>query len=201
MIAFIQGRLSEASANRVVVDVGGVGYEVALSSQSFQGLPRVGETVRLLIYQHVREDTLALYGFLTNEERDLFKLLLGVSGIGPKVAINILSGITAEIFYQAVRDEDLVKLSAIPGIGRKTAERIVVELKEKAVLITSVQKKGTRVHAADAKQGDALRALIALGYRQGPAQAAVEKAMKGAGGKKPSVEDLVKEALKLVGSV
>src|SRR3989338_1323658 len=142
MIAFLQGKLTEASANRAVVDVGGVGYEVTLSNMSFQILPKMGENVRLLIHQHVREDTLALYGFLTNDERDLFKLLLGVSGIGPKVAINILSGITAGDFYQAVRDEDLVRLSSIPGIGKKTAERIILELKEKATLMTSMQKRG-----------------------------------------------------------
>ena len=164
MIAFLQGRLAEANSNRVVVDVGGVGYEAVLSSQSFQLLPKVGENVRLLIHQHVREDTLALYGFLTKDERDLFKLLLGVSGIGPKVASNILSGITAGDFYRAVRDEDLAKLSGIPGIGKKTAERIVLELKEKAVLIMSVQARGTRVLASDARSGDASRALMALGY-------------------------------------
>ncbi len=201
MIAFLQGKLAEADSNRIVVDVGGVGYEVVISSLSHQLLPRLGEQVRVLVYQHVREDTLALYGFLSNKERDLFKMLLGVSGIGPKVAINILSGISAEDFYLAVRQEDLARLSTIPGIGKKTAERLILELKEKAKVLAALPAKGGKLRADDVKQDDAMRALIALGYKQNQALLAVEKAAKGSDAKKKSsVEDLVKEALKLVGS-
>ncbi len=201
MIAFLQGKLIEAAPNRVVVDVNGVGYEVTLSQISFQSLPPAGEMVRILTHQHVREDTLALYGFVSGKERDLFRLLLGVSGIGPKVAITILSGITVEDFYLAVRQEDLARLSGISGIGKKTAERILLELKEKAVLFSSLQGKGGgRALDADGRQGDALRALIALGYKQNQAQSAVEKVVRGKDHKKASVEDLVKEALKLVGT-
>ena len=193
MIASLHGKLIETAANRIVLDVAGVGYEVFLSKESFGRLPTVGESVRGLTHQHVREDTLALYGFLSGVERDLFKLLLGVSGIGPKLALTILSGITVENFYLALRNEDLAKISSIPGIGRKTAERLVLELKEKAMLFS--------LHAPKTvKQGDATRALMSLGYKQNQAQSAVEKVVRKADGKNASVEDLVKEALKLVGS-
>ena len=201
MIASLQGKLMEVSANRIVLDVGGVGYEISLSRDSLARLPAMGEGLRVLTHQHVREDILALYGFLSAGERDMFKLLLGVSGIGPKVAMTVLSGITAEDFYAALRNEDLERISGIPGIGRKTAERLVLELKDKAALLASLAPKGAKVHAAGAKQGDAAQALISLGYKQNEALAAVEKVMrKSAGGKNASVEDLVKEALKLVGA-
>ena len=200
MIASLQGRLVEVMANRIVLDVGGVGYEISLSRESLARLPAIGEGLRVLTHQHVREDTLALYGFLSGIERDLFKLLLSVSGIGPKVAITILSGIAVEDFYLAIRNEDLAKISSIPGIGRKTAERLVLELKEKAMLFSPLAPRGTKIHTANAKQGDATRALMSLGYRQNQAQTAVEKVIRKGDGKNTSVEDLVKEALKLVGS-
>ena len=198
MIAFLQGKLSEAEANRIVVDVGGVGYEACLSSHSFRRLPALGGQVRILTYQHVREDTLALYGFLSDKERDLFKLLLGVSGIGPKVAMNILSGITVEDFYRAVREADRLRLSGVPGVGKKTAERLLVELKDKVLVLAAASAKEMRGVISDAKYGGAMRALIALGYKQAQAQTAVEKVAKKMESKKASTEDFVKEALKLV---
>ena len=199
MIAFLQGRLAEAGANRVVVDVGGVGYEIAVSAQCSRMLPAPGAAIKILTHQHVREDALDLYGFLNENERDLFKLLLGVSGIGPKVAMNILSGIAVEEFYRAVRDRDQVKLSSVPGIGKKTAERLLLELREKAAVLSSAPAKGTRAAIIEGRHGDALRALIALGFKQLQAQTAIEKVAKNMDGQKTSTEELIKEALKLAG--
>jgi holliday junction DNA helicase RuvA len=197
VIAFLQGNLIEVTGNRIVIDVNGVGYEVSLSGQSAKNLPDIGQGVRVLTYQHVREDVLALYGFLSGRERDLFKLLLSISGIGPKVAMNILSGITAEDFYLAVRNGDRMRLSGIPGLGKKNAERILVELKEKAILLSS-QWTGKAALIEDARHGDATRALIALGYKQNKAQSAVEKAMGQKSAQKATVEELIKDALQWV---
>ncbi len=200
MISFLQGKLAEANANRVIVDVNGVGYDVTVSAQSFQHLPPAGQSIKILTYQHVREDTLALYGFLQEKERELFKLLLGVSGVGPKLAITILSGIGVNEFYTAVKDADHARLSSIAGIGKKTAERLAVELKEKAKLLAMEAPKGALVLSSGAKREDAMRALMALGYKQHQAQNAVEKVITKSDHRANSIEDLVKEALKLVGS-
>ncbi len=200
MIAFLQGKLTDANANRIVLDVHGVGYEVTVSTQSFHRLPGIGETMKILTYQHVREDMLALYGFLHERERDLFKLLMSVSGVGPKLAITILSGIGVDDFYNAVKDEDIARLSCIQGIGKKIAERLAVELKDKAVLLAPAALKGARVIGAGAKRDDATRALMALGYKQNQAQTAVEKVITKSDQRNRSIEELVKEALKLVGT-
>ncbi len=200
MIAFLQGKLTDANANRIVLDVNGVGYEITVSTQSFQRLPRVGEALKILTYQHVREDLMALYGFLHERERDLFKLLMSVSGVGPKLAITILSGISVDDFYSAVKDEDIARLSSIQGIGKKIAERLAVELKDKAVLLAPAVPKGARVIGAGAKRDDATRALMALGYKQNQAQTAVEKVITKSDQRNRTIEDLVKEALKLVGT-
>ncbi len=199
MIAFVQGVLTEIAPNRAVVDVGGVGYDVYVSAQSQRALPSVGKTVRLLTYQHVREDALDLFGFVSAEERDLFKMLLSVSGIGPKMAMTILSGITTEGFFRALRDEDRDKLSLVPGIGKKTVERLIVELKDKVALMLP-EAKGMR---GEGKQTDAVRALLALGYKQSQAQSALEKAARLHKDKdrKPSTEDLIRDALRLVSAV
>ena len=129
MIAHLRGRILEKNPSHVILEAAGVGYEVTISVPSFSGLPAEGAEVSLYIHTHVREDTLALYGFLRREEKQLFERLIGVSGIGPKLAITVLSGIAADALVTALRSNDLTALTRIPGVGKKTAERMVLELR------------------------------------------------------------------------
>src|SRR5579859_5374039 len=131
MIAQLRGTLLAKSTDRIVVDCGGVGYDVAISIPTFSGLPKIGSGVTLYIHTHVREDSLQLFGFLKAEEKLLFERLISVSGIGPKLAITLLSGMAAEQMVAAIRSSDIALLTRIPGIGRKTAERMCVELRDK----------------------------------------------------------------------
>src|SRR5690349_18888416 len=131
MIAHLRGKILEKHPTSVILEAAGVGYEIAISVPSFSGLPAEGGEVSLHIYTHVREDVLALYGFLRREEKQLFERLIGVSGIGPKLAMTVLSGIAADDLINALRNNDLAALTRIPGVGKKTAERMVLELRDK----------------------------------------------------------------------
>ncbi|MEP6848776.1 MAG: Holliday junction branch migration protein RuvA, partial [Acidobacteriota bacterium] len=131
MIAFLSGKLLEKQANTVIVDVGGIGYEVTIPLSTFYELGDVGSDIRLRIYTHVREDAIQLFGFKTNRERDLYLKLISVQGIGAKSGISLLSGMSADEIILALRTEDLARLTSIPGVGRKTAERLVIELRDK----------------------------------------------------------------------
>src|SRR5579871_3578657 len=131
MIGHLRGQLAEKRPSQVIVDVGGVGYQVAVPLSTFYGLGELRENVTLLIHTHLREDSIALYGFLTAREKQFFELLLSASGVGPVLALKILSGMSVEELVPAIRSGDLARLTRIPGVGRKTAERIVVELKDK----------------------------------------------------------------------
>lgn len=196
MIANIAGRLIYKTAESVVVDVGGVGYEVFIPLSTFYTLPDVDEKVSLKIYTHVREDAIQLYGFLTQEEREVFGLLIGVSGVGPKLARNILSGIAVGDLVTAIGSSDSKKLSSIPGIGGKSAERLILELRDK---IKTIVLKGAPEAREEARESDPLSADVAsalenLGYKPQQAEEAVKKAK--AGGEGASFEALLKEALK-----
>lgn len=198
MIANISGRLIHKTTESVVIDVGGVGYEIFIPLSTFYTLPEPGQPASLKVYTHVREDAIQLYGFLTQEERDVFGLLIGVSGVGPKLARNILSGIAVGDLVAAIGSSDSKKLSSIPGIGGKSAERLILELRDK---IRTVVLKGVpeRVaghgEAEDPLSVDVASALENLGYKSAQADEAVKKA-KTALGEGASFEALLKEALK-----
>ena len=198
MITFLQGKLAEALPTQIVVDVNGVGYEVLIPLSSFDRLPPVGQAVKLLTQLVVREDSHTLYGFATAGERDLFKLLVNsVSGIGPKTALNILSGMNATAFRGAVANGDVKSLSQISGVGKKTAERIVVELRDKIGAAGAIEAAGAKnaLSPEDQKTNDATLALIALGFKQNEAHDAVRAAQTMLG-PAATVEQLVRACLK-----
>ena len=183
-----------------MLETGGVGYQVQIPVSTYAVLPALDQEVRLLIHFVVREDLQALYGFLTEEERHLFRLLISVSGIGPKMAITVLSGTPLPELKQAIIDGSLLVLTAIPGIGRKTAERIVVELREKLVIEERriPASIGGKMGEENSRVEDSVRALIELGYRRQTAREAIQKAMKDAPAKGLSVSDLIRASLKYV---
>ena len=198
MITFLHGKLVEALPTQVVVDVNGVGYEVLIPLSSFDKLPQPGGDVKLLTQLVVREDAHVLYGFASAAERDLFRLLVNsVSGIGPKTAMNILSGMNAVAFRGAVAGGDVKSLSQISGVGKKTAERIVVELRDKvgAAGAWEATSAARSLSASDQKVNDAVLALMALGFKQPDAHESV-RAAQAMLGEKAGVEELVRAALK-----
>jgi len=194
MITLLEGTLLEKNPTRIVVLVAGVGYEVFIPLSTYDRLPRPGSPCRILTYEYVREDTHALYGFLTGEERSLFVRLLGVSGVGPRLALAALSGLSPRQLVAAVGSGDVRRLSSVSGIGRKTAERIVVELKDKLSEAEIAAAGGAARRVEDPRIQDAVVALTALGYRRTEAQ----KMVSGAAGELPegaTVEELVRRAL------
>lgn len=193
MIAHLRGRLLEKQPNRLVVDVGGVGYDVAVPLSTFYGLGEPGADVALRIHTHVREDAISLFGFATRLELDLFERLIGVSGIGPKVGLAVLSGIDPPDLIRAIQHGDVARLTAIPGVGKKTSERIVLELKDR--LPASAQHTpapDTAARPSDVAD-DVLSALINLGYHRPLAERAVERATKDASG---GFEQTLRQALR-----
>ena len=175
MIGYLSGQLLNKKPNLVLIDVQGVGYEVHIPLTSFYELPDEGNVVALRIHTHVREDALILYGFGSQREKDFFLKLITISGIGPKVAISILSGAKVEELAQAIARGDLLRLTAIPGVGRKTAERIVLELKSQITPFMFSEQAERSVEKADGLQEDILSALVNLGYPR----AGAEKALSG----------------------
>jgi Holliday junction DNA helicase RuvA len=172
MIAHLRGKLLAKHPNQAIVETAGVGYDVTISVPTFSDLPAVGAEVALNIHTHVREDAIALYGFLRPSEKVLFEKLLTVSGIGPKLAITILSGMPADEMVSAIRCNDIARLTRIPGIGRKTAERMVLELRDK--LPQAIPAAAVTTPALSPTEEDVLSALVNLGYQR----AAAEKAME-----------------------
>jgi holliday junction DNA helicase RuvA len=198
MIAFIEGKLVEALPTQVIVEVRGVGYEVLIPLSSYESLPAVGSVVRLLTHLAIREDAHLLYGFKTAAERDLFRLLINtVSGIGPKIPLNILSGMTPTLFRGAVASSDVKALSRISGVGKKTAERIVVELRDKVGIAGAWEASSAQraLSAEDQKANDAVLALIALDIKPPLAHEAV-RAAQALLGPQVTLEELVRVALK-----
>jgi Holliday junction DNA helicase RuvA len=179
MIAHITGKLIQKQPNSVIVEASqGIGYELTVPLSTFYVLGDVGTDVSLRVYTYVREDALHLYGFHTEREKRLFLLLIGVSGIGPKLAITALSGLSAEELIHAIRVGDLARLVAIPGVGKKTAERMLVELKDKAAALASPEleerlRAGIVAHDGDAMRDDVISALINLEYPKASAEKAV----------------------------
>lgn len=199
MISHLNGILSRKSPTEIVVDVNGVGYAVSIPLSTYEKLGDTGSAVTILTHTHVREDILQLYGFATEAEREIFRLLISVSGIGPKIAQGILSGVQPNELQNLIAQADVSSLTAIPGVGRKTAERLIVELRDKiAKLDTGLLSSGP----ADAAQGiraEALMALISLGYNRAAAEKSIRAALQELNGKEASIQELLKQALKSAG--
>jgi Holliday junction DNA helicase RuvA len=198
MITFLHGTLVEVLPTQVTVEVRGVGYAVLIPLSSYDKLPAPGREVRILTHLAVREDAHVLYGFMTDEEREMFRLLINtVSGIGPKIALNVLSGMSVTVFRGAVANGDVKALSQISGVGKKTAERIVVELKDKVGAVGAWEASSAKraLSPQDQKINDAVLALIALGYKQIEAHDAVRATLASLG-PEAGVEELVRACLK-----
>jgi Holliday junction DNA helicase RuvA len=194
VIAHLRGRIFEKHPNRVVVEVSGVGYDVAVPLSTFYGLGDVGSEIGLRIHTHVREDALLLYGFATRLEQQLFERLIGVSGIGPKVALAVLSGIEPPELVRAIERGDLARLTAIPGVGKKTSERIVLELKDRLPQGDIAATEGAAAPAVPLMRDDLLSALTNLGYHRPLAEKAVDAALRS--GSDASFELTLKQALR-----
>jgi Holliday junction DNA helicase RuvA len=180
MIGQLRGRLADKRPNHLLVDVGGVGYLVAVPLSTYAALGDLHTEVTLLIHTHVREDALTLYGFLSSREKHFFELLLGASGVGPTLALKILSGMSVEELVPAIRTGDVARLTRIPGVGRKTAERMVVELKDKLEAVV-VAGERPAVASPAGVEADVASALVNLGYEQRAAESAVAEARRTAG--------------------
>jgi Holliday junction DNA helicase RuvA len=194
VIAQVRGCLVRKEPQEAVVDVAGVGYRVAIPLSTFYRIGDLGGEVTLLIHTHVREDALALFGFLTVAEQALFERLIAVSGVGPKLALSILSGIEAPALVAALRAGDVVRLTRIPGVGKKTAERLVLELKDKVQGLAATEDEAPSAPPAPSPKEDLVSALVHLGYSQPEAERGVERALKedGAG----RFEDLLRRTLR-----
>jgi Holliday junction DNA helicase RuvA len=206
MIAHLSGTLLSKNPNSVIVDVSGVGYEVNIPVSTFYELEETGTNVKLRIYTHVKEDALQLYGFKTLRERELFINFISVSGIGPKLGIALLSGMSADELIASIKTNNLARLTLIPGVGKKTAERLIVDLREKMTALSTSQtdeNAGTRPETAEASTEDSVRSqalsgLMNLGYQRSAAEKAIDAALSEGGD--VSVESVLKRSLRKLGS-
>ena len=208
MIAHLSGTLLSKQATSVIVDVAGVGYDVSIPLSTFYELGEVGEQVQLRVYTHVREDALQLFGFKTARERELFLQLISVNGVGPGLAIKLLSGMNADEMIASIRTNNLVRLVAIPGVGRKTAERLVVDLRDKIAALSSpaleeefaakAAEEGATT-TTEAMRNDAMSALANLGYQRAAAEKAVKNAIDEGG--ELSVEVILRRSLRSLAKV
>lgn len=206
MIAHLSGTLLSKNPNSVIVDVSGVGYEVNIPVSTFYELEDTGTNVKLRIYTHVKEDALQLYGFKTARERELFINFISVSGIGPKIGIALLSGMSADELITSIKTNNLARLTLIPGVGKKTAERLIVDLREKMTALSAAQGEedtGARPEAAEASTEDSVRSqalsgLMNLGYQRSAAEKAIDTALSEGGDL--SVESVLKRSLRKLGS-
>jgi holliday junction DNA helicase RuvA len=196
MIASISGKLRRKGTDYLVVDVSGVGYQVHVPLSTYCGIPEQGDDVSLHIHTHLREDSLSLFGFLTEAEKDMFLLLMGVSGIGPKLALAILSSLSVEDLSCAIRASDDAKLCAVPGIGKKTAARMVLELKDKIQHLIPSLTASSPAGAGPDDAGDVISALVGLGYKKPQAEETVRKIKDRRPGL--TIEELIREALSVL---
>jgi len=200
MIALLSGKIAYKGISHIVVDTQGVGYRVFIPLTTFYELPEAGEAVTLHIHTSVKEDAINLFGFYTLQERELFQLMISVSGIGPKVAMNILSGISSAELLEAISGGNLAKLITIPGIGRKMAERLILELKEKAakkMAADQIPVTDARQKQNDMIREDVLSALVNLGYKASAAKDALDKVVRDVVGE-PAMDQLLKKALNIL---
>jgi holliday junction DNA helicase RuvA len=196
MIAFLRGRVLEKQPNKVIVDVQGIGYEVHVPLSTYYDVGDVGADVTLRVHTHVREDAFQLYGFLTDLERQVFERLIAVSGIGPRLAISVLSGVDARDLITAVQYGDVARLTGVPGVGKKTAERIVLELKDRLTQLATAATAGPAIAGREGNQlrADLLSALQNLGYHRPQAEKAVDAIL--AVNPESTLEDALKGALR-----
>ncbi|HEY2964577.1 MAG TPA: Holliday junction branch migration protein RuvA [Pyrinomonadaceae bacterium] len=207
MIAHLNGRLLSKEPNSVIVDVAGVGYEVNIPLSTFYELADAGANVELRIYTHVKEDALQLYGFKTARERELFVNFISVSGIGPKLGIALLSGMSADELIASIKNNNLARLTLIPGVGRKTAERLIVDLREKMAALAASQvavEPGVRPETISASpednvRSDALSALLNLGYQRSAAEKAIDSVINDGG--ETTVESVLRRGLRKLARV
>ena len=200
MIALISGKIAHKGISHIVVDTQGVGYRIFIPLTTFYELPEEGQAVTLQIHTHVKQDAIHLFGFYTIQERELFELMLSVSGIGPKMAMNILSGISAHDLLQAISGGNLGKLVSIPGVGKKMAERLILELKEKVIkkmLAENIPAGDIAAKATEMLREDVLSALVNLGYKSNSAKDAVDKVLQESG-EALAMDQLLKKTLKML---
>ncbi|MCX7591318.1 MAG: Holliday junction branch migration protein RuvA [Kiritimatiellae bacterium] len=197
MITFLNGTLVEKCPTRIVLDVNGVGYEVLIPLSSYNALPPRNQPCRILTYEYIREDTHQLFGFMTEAEREMFLRLISTNGVGPKLGLSALSGLSVHELRTAIVQGDIGRLSAIRGIGKKTAERIVVELRDKIGQVEATETStGTRGESEDAtKTSDAVKALVALGHKPADARNMVVEAVRGLDTGSLTVEQIIRRAL------
>lgn len=202
MFYYLRGKLAVKKPAFAVLDVNGVGYELSIPLSTYGKLPDCGEEFQFFTYFHVREDAQQIFGFASEEEKELFRLLISVNGIGPKLGLTVLSGLALEALQRAIIQEDLAALSAISGIGKKTAERIVIELREKVMLSEKAKAgdsiSGNKTTVADPLFEDTLQVLLSLGYKKPQAQDAIKKAVSENAGHLNTVEELVRQTLKRI---
>jgi holliday junction DNA helicase RuvA len=196
MYSYIKGTLVHKTPTHVVLEAGSIGYEITIPVSTFDKLPKEEESVKLLTHFYVREDTQRLFGFFTKSELSLFLLLISVNGIGPRIALTILSGIPIKTFRQAIINQDLNILTSISGVGRKIAERTLIELREKVGLGTNIDVVSVASEQHEVMLGDAVDALVSLGYKHQSARQAIQKVLKR--GQDLPTEELIREALKSV---
>ena len=200
MIALISGKIVYKGISHVIVDVQGVGYRVFIPLTTFYELPEAGQTITLHVHTNVKQDAINLFGFHTIQERDLFQLMISVSGIGPRIAMNILSGISAQDLLNAISGGHVEKLVKIPGVGKKMAERLILELKEKVLkkmMLEKMPETGAGPDAGEIIREDVLSALVNLGYKNNVAQDALNKALL-ISGEELEMDQLLKKTLKFL---
>ncbi len=197
MIAHLTGKILEKDTDRVVIDVGGVGYEVGIPLSTYYELGEIGADVSLRIHTHVREDAIQLFGFQTARERDLYLLLISVQGVGAKSGVTLLSGMSSDDIVLAIRSGNITKLTSIPGVGKKTAERLIVELRDKVASIETGKTGSVSLPTSDNEVvDDALSALVNLGYQKAAAEKALQQAMKE--GSELTVQKLLRSSLQIL---
>ncbi|GAB6269226.1 hypothetical protein DS62_05885 [Smithella sp. SC_K08D17] len=200
MIALISGKIVYKGISHVIVDVQGVGYRVFIPLTTFYELPETGQTITLHIHTNVKQDAINLFGFYTVQERDLFQLMISVSGIGPKMSMNILSGISAQELLRAISGGNLGKLVNIPGVGKKMAERLILELKEKVIkkmMLDEMPAADDQHQAGEIIMEDALSALVNLGYKNNVAKDALDKVLRSSD-EELGMDQLLKKTLKIL---
>ena len=202
MIGYIEGKLSVKTPTFVVIDVGGVGYEIHISLTTYNQIGKAGEKLKILTYLYVKEDKLDLYGFATEDEKGFFKTLVSISGIGPSMAIGILSAIKIDRFKAAIVNEDVGILTTIPGIGKKTAQRIIIELKDKIGVLTDKEKSYLIGKDPEERSviNDSISALVSLGYSRAIAQRSVDRVLAETK-EEIKIEELIRKSLKFVNQI
>ncbi len=195
MIGQLTGKILHKSPTETIIDIGGTGYQVNIPVTTFDRLPAVGETVTVFTYLHVREDALQLYGFSTKQDKELFRKLITISGVGPKLAQTVMSGLSYDELIRAIQQGNIAQLNKIAGVGRKTAERLVVELRDKLAEV-QLAEESTDVKTLDNIQTEALLALTTLGYSRNASENALRSVLTERNGEDVSIEELIKAALK-----